>query len=122
MRDALAGANELFGGSEWIYLHDNGPWHAAASTQRELETLVPSFFSKDQWPGNSPDLNPIENVFGAVTHRVAELAPRNLAELDSAFRKAWREETTPAKLAKLFDSGPDRIKAVIRAKGGLTRF
>jgi hypothetical protein len=47
---ALVGANELFGGHEWRFLHDGASYHTAESTQEYLETAVPSFFTKDEWP------------------------------------------------------------------------
>ena len=48
---ALRNANTLAGGCEWVYLHDSAPYHASADTQLYLESHVPCFFSKTEWPG-----------------------------------------------------------------------
>ena len=48
--------------SEAIFQQDGAPAHRAKTAQKWLQDNVNSFWSKDQWPGNSPDLNPIENV------------------------------------------------------------
>lgn len=33
------------------------------------------------WPPQSPDMNPIENLWGHVKEKVAELQPKNIGEL-----------------------------------------
>lgn len=48
--------------SECIFMQDGAPSHTATKTQEWLKSHVASFWTKAQWPGNSPDLNPIENL------------------------------------------------------------
>ena len=48
--------------SEAIFMQDGAPGHTAIMTQRWFQSNVNSFWMKDQWPGNSPDLNRIENL------------------------------------------------------------
>ena len=48
--------------SEAIFCQDGAPCHRAKTTQNWLKDNVGSFWPKEEWPGNSPDLNPIENV------------------------------------------------------------
>jgi len=121
--NALAGANALFGGHEWRLLHDGAPYHTADSTQEYLETAVPSFITKAEWPV-APDGNPAESIFGEIQHEVASAAPRNLAELDTVFRAAYRNATTPEKLSHLFsaESMRRRFQAIIDAKGHHTHY
>ena len=45
-----------------IFCQDGAPPHRAKRTQEWLERNVSSFWRKEEWPGNSPDLNPIENL------------------------------------------------------------
>jgi hypothetical protein len=51
LQQALERVNELFGGHEWWYLHDSAPYHTSGDTQEWLETNVPLFFTKTEWPG-----------------------------------------------------------------------
>ena len=62
------------------------------------------------WPGNSPDLNPIENLWSQMKHLQRKIA-----------RKVWRE-VTPEYLERLYESMPRRMQAVIAAQGGYTKY
>ena len=45
--------------SGYIFQQDGSPAHTAR-TQNWLQTNCPDFIAKDQWPPNSPDLNPLD--------------------------------------------------------------
>jgi hypothetical protein len=69
-----------------------------------------------EWPAQSPDMNPIENLWGFIKEKVQELMPKNKDELKSAIRKAWYgipKEITQ-KLALSFKK---RAVALHKAKG-----
>ena len=38
------------------------------------------------WPGNSPDLNPIENLWTVLNEKVSEKLPTNTKELEEAIK------------------------------------
>lgn len=123
LENALPQANALFGGHEWRFLHDGASYHTAASTQEYLESHTPFFFTKDQW-AVFPDANPAESIFSEMQDSIAKAAPRNLAELDVEFRRAFREATTAEKLNNLFDNASmrRRFEAIIAAKGHKTKY
>lgn len=50
--------------TDWLFLQDNAPSHLAKKTQAYLTTAVPDFINTKEWPGNSQDLNPVENFLG----------------------------------------------------------
>jgi transposase len=48
--------------SKMIFQQDGAPAHHAKISQEWCEKNLVSFWGKGTWPGNSPDLNPIENL------------------------------------------------------------
>lgn len=122
----LPGGQRLLGGrglSFWTLQQDNDPTHKVA-------TAVLQSFNKRRaaavellpaWPPNSPDLNPIENVWAYVQRRVNA---RGCDSFDS-FKSAVQEElrSIPKRmLTALIDSMPKRLAEVIRKKGGKTKY
>src|SRR5437667_10041599 len=97
----------------------NAPIHKKICTlSREalgMETL--------EWPPNSLDLNPIENIWSYMKDIIA----RDYTEVSSAeeMKKIvcdmW-EQFKDREWDKLIESMPHRMKAVIVAKGGSTRY
>ena len=72
-------------------------------------------------PPNSPDLNPIENVFSLMKRFVRRAAPSTIEELRQSVLDAW-ESIDLETLQKLFDSMSRRMEAVIRLKGKRTGY
>ncbi len=73
------------------------------------------------WPANSPDLNPIENLWGIVKRKMRYARPNNAEELKATIRATWAL-ITPEQCHRLIDSMPHRIAAVIQAKGAPTKY
>ena len=102
----------------FIYQQDNAPCHAAND--------VKTFFDHEEvsvleWPPQSPDLSPIEHLWGYVDKCLNKTHPTNQQELWDAIRNAW--ESIPEELCKkLVDSVPRRLSSVIQAKGGPTKY
>jgi transposase len=107
--------------SEVILQHDNDPKHTSTKAKKclheELQlTLLP-------WPSQSPDLNPIEHLWKELKKRLAgyETQAKSLAELWERIQLEW-EKFTEDDCNKLIESMPSRIRAVLRAKGGHTKY
>ena len=66
-----------------------------------------------EWPSQSPDLNPIENLWYDLKIAVDQQNPSNLKEL---------EQFCLEELAKIIETYPKRLAAVIAAKEGYTKY
>ena len=45
---------------DFVFQQDGAPAHTARQTQEWLGANTPDFIGKDEWPPNSPDLNPLD--------------------------------------------------------------
>ena len=84
-------------------------------TENDIRTL--------SWPAQSPNLNPIENLWSEVKKKIRtyKKLPSNLSKLNRYVKKAWKEIPKHT-IENLVDSMSQRIQAVIVANGGLTKF
>ncbi|CAF1198378.1 unnamed protein product [Adineta ricciae] len=55
---ALKYGNQVFG-SDWTFQQDGATSHSHHLSQQWCRDNFPSFTDKDHWPGNSPDMNPL---------------------------------------------------------------
>ncbi|CAF0900670.1 unnamed protein product [Rotaria sordida] len=58
---------------EVIFLHDKASCMKANATQHLLEDEGMKFWGNSIWPGNSPDMNPAENIGAIIKDKVEEL-------------------------------------------------
>ncbi len=72
-------------------------------------------------PANSPDLNPIENLYGTVKRKMRDTRPNNADDLKAAIKATWAS-ITPEQCHRLITSMPRRSDAVIHAKGGPAKY
>ena len=111
-----------------LFMHDNAPCHKTEDVQRLLqENNIPVM----TWPANSPDLNPIENLWRDLKDRFY-LKWKDLYNTPSASQasvemyktlivKCWAE-TDWDYIRKLMKSMHQRCADVIAAKGGHTTY
>jgi transposase len=105
-----------------VFIQDGAPAHTAALTLTELQGQFSSVWSKSVWPGNSPDLNPIEHVWNELQQSVfCEPYPRNRDELVSRVQDAWSSLTIEYTW-RLIHSFPNRIKQCLDRHGNSTDY
>lgn len=76
--------------SNVTFMQDGAPSHTAKETVNLLKTKFRRIWSKDIWPGNSPDLNPIENLWAILQKSVfREPKPHDLSSLIERIQKTW---------------------------------
>ena len=110
------------GGKDYIiFQQDNDPKHTAKSVGKYIERA--KYLVLEGWPSQSPDLNPIENLWQELKTRLYHARPRpsNKDELFALLKREW--EALPQDVLRNFvHSMPRRIEAVIKAKGGHTKY
>ena len=78
--------------SKYIIMQDGAPAHTASKTQQWCGDHLKGFWEKTEWPGNPPDLNPIENLWSISKGKVDELEPvTKINELKKRVESAWGE-------------------------------
>ncbi len=76
------------------------------------------------WPPNSPDLNPIENIWRRIKQKIygsGNPRPRKIAELRAAVQKAW-DKLTDEEVRSEIASMPFRIHECLKRNGGITKW
>lgn len=105
---------------DFVFQQDGAPAHTAHQTQEYLQANTPDFIGKDEWPPNSPDLNPLDYcVWGLMLHSYKKLSPKpkSLAELKIALQTIWDELPLPA-IQKAILSFRKRLESCVGAEGG----
>ncbi|GFX46094.1 uncharacterized protein TNCV_2094121 [Trichonephila clavipes] len=75
------------------------------------------------WPGNSPDMNPIENVWESMEREVAKDVITNETLLLERIIHVWNHHPQMQETVQsCIDSMPRRIEVLIAAKGGSTKY
>lgn len=107
-------------GQKCIFMHDSAPCHKAKSITKFLEKKKLDVLP---WPGNSPDLNPIENLWEILKRKISQVMVTNKQELTKRLTHFWHHDPDIKQSAiKCIESMPRRIEAVIKAKGNITKY
>lgn len=102
-----------------IFMQDGAPCHRSKVVKEWLDNCAVDYF-KD-WPGNSPDLNPIENLWSLMKNRLQSIDTSSVTKLKAAILKVW-EELPSELIHNLADSVPRRAQEVILRKGNTTKY
>jgi hypothetical protein len=105
-----------------VFMQDGAPAHTANMTISLLNQNFVKVWSKNVWPGNSPDLNPIEHLWNYLQHSVfLEPRPRNRDDLVSRLQTTWKS-VTAQQTERLIYSFPGRIRQVLDRRGYSTTY
>lgn len=102
------------------FMHDGASAHRSKLTTSWLQKKKIDVI---KWPAHSPDLNPIENVWGILTRAVFANGRqfKNKTELKEEVLRQWTR-ISPRELSNHVESMTDRILQVVKANGGATKY
>jgi len=105
---------------DFVFQQDGAPAHTSQQSQDWLQQQCPEFIRKDEWPPNSPDLNPLDYfVWSAMLHSYERCFPKptTVTELKTVLQDIWT--TLPQQsVDNAVLSFRKRVKACIEAEGG----
>lgn len=100
------------------FMQDSAPAHTSKVVMKFLNDHKIDVL---KWPGNSPDLNPIENAWNVMKKKVQETRPSNINDLKETLKTLWITMDSTY-FTNLAESMPKRLQMVIKCKGDMTKY
>lgn len=120
--DACNLVGEMPPSDQMIFQQDNDSKHTSKFVK---EWFTSKSIKQLWWPAQSPDLNPIENLWAIVKDSMKKRYrgyALGVHELWSRLETEWKREVSVLLCQTLIESMPRRCAAVIKAKGGWTKY
>lgn len=107
----------------WVFQQDNDRAHSQAQLVINQWNVSKgsSILLLPNWPPNSPDLNPIENVWAWMDTKLNHLGCSNFKEYHKAVHQVARQVPT-SMVNNLYKSMAGRIKLVLQRQGDKTGY
>ena len=86
----LASVEKLYGDEDLIFHHNLAPAHSAKTTGKWFTDHGITVLN---WPANSPDLNPIENLMDIVKRKLRVTRPNTVGEFKATIEASWASIT-----------------------------
>ena len=102
-------------------MEDGAPYHQGVASKRRIQLKEDGWegWGPRTWPSNSPDLNPIENVWPILKRQVRARRDEihSKQDLIRILLEEW-EKVPIESINNICDSIKERVQKVIQAKGG----
>ena len=99
-----------------IFQHDNDPKHTSDLVKGYL---LDQRYEVINWPPQSSDLNPIENMWVLLKRRLNEYetAPKGIPDLSERVTEAWYNTIKQEECQKVIDGMPNCVKVCLERNG-----
>lgn len=106
------------GHRDYVFQQDNATSHSAQRTRNWLNNngVIPM-----NWPPNSPDLNPIENIWSFLKQQVDQREIHGFQQLNDVATDIFNSLPQDF-ILQLIASMPRRVQAVLDKHGGHTNY
>lgn len=107
-------------GRPMVFMQDNAPCHKARVV---MDYLAENNIETLPWPPQSPDMNPIENLWAIIKARRQKKhgVPRTKEELIDQIFEIWND-IEPGLIQNLANSANKRVNEVLKLKGKVTKY
>ena len=122
LRDKLIPkCRKLYPEDNYTLQQDSAPSHRCRLAQQFIQTTTPHFIGSDDWPPNSPDLNPLDysvwNTLKELVYAVCQKPFSNIDELKQTTQAKW-SLIDDRQIQKSIGQWKQRLWAVAREGGG----
>lgn len=115
----LPNVQSMYGSEYFCFQQDGAPSHTARVVQEWCTQNLADFLPKNEWPPNSPDLNPLDYfVWSYMLSELNKYKITGLSKFKYVIQKIWQEMPMEAVRAAC-DGFEKRLKLVKKLKGGI---
>jgi len=119
-RKVIPELSKRFPNGDGVFQHDLAPCHTSRKVKDFMQDNSVTLLD---WPGNSPDINPIENFWSVIKSRLRNRDCTTKVKLIEAVINIWCHDPELLEMcAKLVDSMPKRLELVLKARGGHAKY
>jgi transposase len=89
IRQAVPEIKAMFRGTPFYFQQDGASAHRSKQTTEYLHKTFNHVIGAHEWPANSPDLSPIENLWGIIDAKVKAEDPKTVQRLETLVVREW---------------------------------
>lgn len=120
-RKVFPALDATYGCGNWIWTQDGAPAHTSNAVQKYIANKLGSggFWSKEVWPPNSPNLNPLDYfVWSNVESKACAIYHSNVEALKTSVEEEWNNMSALT-LKRVCSRFRSRVERCIAVEGGV---